>query len=118
MELDTARSIVDRYLACWNEPDSSRRDLLVAEAWTPDARSVDPLADVAGHAGISAMMGAIQAQMPGHRFSLVGDVNAHHDVVHWAWTMSDPSGATVIAGIDTAVIDEGRIALLVGFFLS
>lgn len=118
MELEIARPIVDRYLACWNEPDAELRHLLVRETWTADARSVDPLADVTGHQAITAMMGAIQAQMPGHRFSLVGDVHAHHDVIHWSWTMSDPSGSTVIAGEDAALVVDGRIALLMGFVRS
>jgi hypothetical protein len=44
-------------------------------------------------------------------------LHAHHDVIHWSWAMSDPSGATVTARVDTAVIADDRIALLTGFFL-
>jgi len=118
MELDIARQLVDRYLSCWNESDDDARCVLVSGTWIEGGRSVDPLADVAGHDEISSMMGSVQAQMPGHRFGLVGDVHAHHDVVHWSWAMSDPSGVTVIAGVDTAMVADGRISALAGFFLS
>ncbi|MGD9702875.1 MAG: nuclear transport factor 2 family protein [Ilumatobacteraceae bacterium] len=116
MELDTARHIVDQYLACWNEPRPDHRLDLVAATWTEDARSVDPLADVSGHEEISSMMSAVQAQLSGHQFRLVGDVNAHHDVIRWSWAMSAPDGGTVVAGTDAAVVIDGRIALLTGFF--
>lgn len=116
MELQIARHIVDQYLACWNEPRPDRRLDLVAATWTEDARSVDPLADVSGHAEISSMMAAVQAQLPGHQFRLVGDVSAHHDVIRWSWTMSAPGGGTIVAGSDAAVVVDGRIMLLAGFF--
>jgi hypothetical protein len=113
---ETAQHIVDAYLACWNAPDSDSRAPLIAEAWHDDARSADPLADVSGHAAIAEMMSGIQAQMPGHRFEQRGEVRAHHDVVHWGWAMCGPDGTDVLTGIDTAVVRDGRIASLYGFF--
>jgi hypothetical protein len=111
-----AEDIVDGYFACWNEADDDRRSALVAQVWHDDARSVDPLADVTGHGAIASMMGAIQSQMPGHRFAVSGDVRTHHDAMHWGWSMTGPDGTVAVTGIDTALVRDGRIQFLAGFF--
>ncbi len=113
---DTAERIVDAYLACWNEHDPATRAAAISAAWHDDARSVDPLADVTGHAAIAEMMEGVSVQMPGHRFERRGAVRSHHDVVHWEWAMCTSDGAPVLTGIDTAHVRDGRIASLYGFF--
>ena len=117
MKSTPAPTAIDSYFDCWNEPDDARRLGLMEAAWAPSARSVDPLADVAGHVAISEMMGAVQQQFPGHRFGLVGEPLAHHDVLHWCWTLVAADGSRVIAGLDVARLDaDGRITELIGFF--
>ena len=108
---------IDNYFSCWNEPGGVRRLELIEAGWADEARSVDPLADVTGHVAISEMMGAVQQQFPGHRFKLVGEPAAHHDVLHWSWSLVDADGSKVIGGIDVARLDgDGRISELTGFF--
>ena len=48
---DTA-TLVQRYLAAWNATDPTARREAIAAAFTPDARYVDPMADVRGHDGV------------------------------------------------------------------
>jgi len=112
-----APTAIDNHFGCWNEPDVARRLGLVGAVWAPNARSVDPLADVTGHVAINEMMGAGQQQFPGHRFGLVGEPSAHHDVLHTCWTLVDADGSRVIGGLDVARLDaDGRITELIGFF--
>lgn len=118
MQTTTATELVHSYLACWNETDPAARAELIEQTWTAGARSVDPLADVTGRAGIDAMMAAIQAQFPGHRFELDGEVVEHHDIVHWGWRLCTPDGDRLMAGFDVATVVDGRIAFLAGFFRS
>ncbi len=61
-------SLADRYLAAWNETDVARRRELIALAWTESASYVDPLMRGDGHAGIDAMIAAVQAKFPGFHF--------------------------------------------------
>lgn len=116
IDLETAQRLIDAYLACWNAPDPDSRAAMIGETWHDGARSVDPLADVSGHAAIAEMMAGIQTQMPGHRFEQRGTARAHHDVVHWGWAMCGPDGTEVLTGIDTASVRDGRIVSLYGFF--
>lgn len=116
IENDTAERIVDAYLTCWNEHDPDKRAVAISAVWHDDARSVDPLADVTGHAAIAEMMNGVNAQMPDHQFEQRGPARAHHDVIHWAWAMCAPDGTQVLTGVDTAHVRNGRITSLYGFF--
>jgi hypothetical protein len=108
-------TIVDGYIAAWNETDADRRRALVADAFTDDASYVDPLMTGDGTDGIAAMIGGAQQQFPGHRFELSAGPDAHHDRVRFAWTLVG-NGAPVAAGVDFATLaDDGRLQAVTGF---
>ncbi|MBB4661265.1 nuclear transport factor 2 family protein [Conexibacter arvalis] len=110
-------TVVDDYIAVWNEPDPERREALVARTWTEDGTYLDPLMSGEGIAGISAMVGAAQAQFPGHRFELTAGPDAHNDVVRFTWTLvAVDSGAPAAVGVDFATVaDDGRLRSVTGF---
>ena len=106
---------VANYIAAWNEGDAERRRALVGETWTDDGTYVDPLMAGSGPDEIAAMIGAAQAQFPGHRFSLAAGPDTHNDVVRFSWTLSGPGGA-VASGQDFGVLaSDGRLRSVTGF---
>lgn len=110
------QSIVDRYLAVWNETDANRRRALIAQAWSEDATYVDPVMRGAGHAGIDAMIAGAQAQFPGFRFSALGRADAHNDRLRFRWTAGPDGADMLIDGTDFAVLaPDGRFASVCGF---
>ena len=110
-------TIVDGYIAAWNEPDPDRRRELVADTFADDASYVDPLMTSEGVDGIAAMIGGAQAQYPGHRFELSAGPDLHHDRVRFAWTMvGADNGTPVAAGVDFATVaSDGRLREVTGF---
>jgi hypothetical protein len=87
-------------------------------SWAEDASYVDPLASVTGRSQISNLIGAVHEQVPSHVFRLLGDrVDAHHNVVRFAWELVPASGGESVAvGFDVAETDDdGRISRVVGF---
>src|SRR4051812_32855749 len=111
----TLTSVVDTYIAAWNETDAERRRSLVGAVWSDDGRYVDPLMSGAGPDEIAAMIGAAQAQFPGHRFSLSAGPDAHNDAVRFSWALSG-DGGLVASGQDFAVVGaDGRFASVTGF---
>jgi hypothetical protein len=111
----TIASVVDSYLAAWNEPDADRRRALVSDTWTDDGTYLDPLMSGAGIEQITAMIGAAQAQFPGHRFALSEGPDAHNDVVRFSWSLAS-DGAPVARGQDFAVVaPDGRFHAVTGF---
>jgi SnoaL-like domain len=63
-------TIVEKYFDTWNEQDAERRLALAEETSTPDARYVDPQADVSGSAGFSNLVASVHQLVPDHTFRL------------------------------------------------
>src|SRR5262245_11610098 len=115
--MSSLTTTVDPYLAMWNETHSTRRAEHIAQAWTRDGSYVDPLLVARGHAELSAIVDAVQAKFPGHRFHRVSGIDTHHDQVRFAWELRAPDGALVVAGLDVgAVAPDGRLGRIAGFF--
>jgi SnoaL-like domain len=109
-------STVERYIAMWNETDGERRRALVAETVVDDASYVDPLMTGDGIDGIDAMIAAAQSQFPGHRFTLVGGPDAHHEFVRFSWSLGANGSEPVARGTDFATVaGDGRLATVTGF---
>lgn len=114
MNIETA---VEKYLAMWNEHDPVARRAVIGELWTEDATSTDPMSSVTGYDAIDAMAAGIHANMPPHRFTLVGEIAAHSDRVLYYWQMIGDDSSVMVAGLDAVrVIEDGRFADLAGFF--
>ncbi len=108
--------LIDTYIACWNEADAARRAALAGKAFAQAATYTDPLMEGRGPDGIAAMIGAAQAQFPGLRFRRSGKVDAHHDVLRFAWELAAGDGPAVAAGTDIAELaDDGRFVCVTGF---
>jgi SnoaL-like protein len=110
-------SLIDRYIAVWNEGEPQRRRALIAHTWTEDASYVDPLMTGAGLDGIDEMVAGAQRQFPGHRFELDGSPDAHHDRVRFTWRLKPSAGGdTVAIGVDFAIVaEDGRLRSVTGF---
>jgi SnoaL-like domain len=109
-------TVVQSYIAMWNETEPARRRELVAETVTDDARYLDPLMSGAGVDGISEMIAGAQAQFPGHRFTLIAGPDVHHDRVRFTWSLAADGGDPVAIGIDFATVaDDGRMESITGF---
>ena|SRR5215212_1595249 len=109
-------TLVDTHLAAYGEPDKETRDAAIAAVWAADGALVDPPLTGAGHAGISDLAAAVQSQFAGHTFRRASDVDAHHDVARYAWELVAPDGSVALSGLDVAVVADGRLQHVVGFF--
>jgi hypothetical protein len=108
--------LADRYLATWNETDPAARRAAVDDLFSTTARYTDPLADAEGRSAIEATIAAVQEQFPGFTFRRLGNVDAHHQQLRFAWELGPEGQDAPIAGFDVAVVDvHGRIAAVFGF---
>jgi hypothetical protein len=108
-------TLVDRYIAAWNETDASARRALVAETFAADGRYVDPVMSGDDAESIAAMIGAAQSQFPGFRFRLIGPVDAYADKVRFSWGAGPDGAEAVVEGTDFAVIAGERLQTVTGF---
>lgn len=107
---------IDTYLEAYGEPDATRRQRLIRQAWASDGHLVDPPLDGKGHDGIDAMFAAVQGQFAGHTFRRSSAVDAHHDLARYSWELVGPDGSVALVGLDVAEFDgTGRLSRVVGF---
>jgi hypothetical protein len=110
-------TVVDAYLAAWNERVPERRRALVAQAFADDASYVDPARAGTGADGIDVMIGAAQAEHPGVELILAGAPDHHNEHVRFTWHLR-PAGTDTVAliGHDHATLaPDGRLKDVVGF---
>jgi hypothetical protein len=110
-------TLVNRYIAAWNETDAGRRRELVAGTWSEDGTYVDPLMTGAGHDSIATMIALAQERFPDHRFELSFGPDAHNNRVRFAWRLYGPDGdQPVAAGVDFGTVaEDGRLRSVTGF---
>ena len=108
---------VDRYIALWNETSQEARTAGIAEVFAAKAIYTDPLADVAGHDGIDAVIAGAQAQFPGFTFKLLDAVDSNHNIARFTWELVPAAGGeSLVIGADVAVFGEdGKIRAVYGF---
>ena len=109
-------SVVERYLAAWNETGPARRRAAIDDLFAADVRYTDPLADVTGRAELDGLIAAVQQQFPGLVFAPAGPVDAHHDQARFTWGLGAPGAEAAVVGFDVAELDaDGRIRRVFGF---
>ena len=111
-----AEATVEAYLATWNETDATRRQAAIARAWDAAGRYRDPLMQSEGHAGIDAMLAAVQARFPGFVLRRTSGVDCHNGGARFTWSLGPASGPAVVEGVDfCALAPDGKLASVVGF---
>ncbi|MFN3512162.1 MAG: nuclear transport factor 2 family protein [Phenylobacterium sp.] len=107
--------IAQTYIAAWNETDPTKRRALIADTWTADATYVDPLASVAGHEGVDALISGVQQKFPGFRFALQGEADGHGDHVRFTWGLGPEGVEPPVVGTDVVRVEDGRLKSVIGF---
>ncbi len=110
-------TLIDGYIATWNEKDPERRLALVSQTFSDDADYVDPLMRGEGREAIDAMIAAVQQQYADYRFELAAGPDAHNDRVRFSWHLvGNGGGAPVAIGHDFGTLAaDGRLSSVTGF---
>ena len=115
-ETTALETVVDAYLATWNETDATKRAALIEQSLGADLWYRDPMLEADGLDAYDGMIAAVQAQMPGHVMQRTSPVDAHRDVVRFNWALGAPGEAPVFAGLDVAKVDaDGKLHRIIGF---
>ena len=109
-------TVVDTYLATWNETDATRRAALIEASLGADLWYRDPMLEADGLEAYDAMIAAVQAQLPGHVMQRTSPVDGHRDLIRFHWAFGKPGEAPAFAGLDVAKYDdEGKLHRIIGF---
>jgi hypothetical protein len=109
-------TVVDTYLATWNETDPAKRAELIDASLGADLWYRDPMLEADGRDAYDSMIAAVQAQFPGLEMSRTSPVDGHRDLVRFNWALGKPGEAPTFAGLDVAKYDgEGKLHRIIGF---
>ena len=109
-------SLIEEYIAAWNEPDPSVRLDLLETVWHDEGAYTDPLSHATNRAGLDAIIDGFLGDNPGAKFILNDKIDHHHDHVRFYWMLRLANGAEV-PGMDYGeVSSDGNLMKIVRFF--
>ena len=106
--MNDLNDFAERYVAVWNEPDSSRRRERIAALWTPGGASLQRVLEPRGHAAIEARIAASYDKWVhgrGYAFRHAGQAIGHHDALMCNWQMVAPDGTPISLGLSFLLLD-------------
>lgn len=110
--MDPVEDLVAEHLDTWNAPAGPERDGAVARIYAPDVFVGEPAAAHRGHAGMSAAIAALQAQLPGTAISRSGPIRSAQDLVTYDWALGVEGRPPIASGRDVLLVRDGRISSL------
>ena len=102
--------LVDRYIAMWNQPDSTLRRTQIAQLWSHKGVLIRETSVSVGHAAIEAAAARMfDAHVSkGRAASSANNTHAHHGLVKFRWKLvGSDNGVASAAWSDLLVLDEG-----------
>lgn len=112
-----AQTVADQYAGAWNERDVARRAASLAEVFSDTGTYLDPLGLVSGRDALVEHITGYQSRFPDATMERRSAVDAHANVLRFAWAIAGADGSTLLEGTDFVVLDDdGRIRSVTGFF--
>lgn len=108
--------LVDRYFDSLNETDNKRRRELTKQVWAEKGKFGTPYSEVEGHDAIDALVAGVQKQFPNAIVRRTSKIDGFGNYLRWSFTLSQPDGKPILSGVDFAIIADGKLQLVMGFF--
>ncbi len=110
-------ALVDRYFACWAEPDAHKRRAELAAVAREDLSFHDPYSCTSGIDDLNAHIAASQRFMPGVVLARRGDPRQCQGLALVDWVVQGPDGSERAKGTNAfELAPDGRIARATGFW--
>ena len=100
-------------MAAWNEPDEEKRRQLLVQVWTDVGTYTDPQSSAAGRDAFVALIGAFRQRFQGTRIELSSNVDEHHGVLQFAWSIVGLLGLGFDYAPDDALWEQVERAVVV-----
>lgn len=114
-----AASLVDRFFACWGEPDPARRRAELSAVASDELAFRDPYSCTFGIDDLSAHIAASQRFMPGVVLERQGDPRQCQGTALVEWRATGPDGQERAKGTNVfELAADGRIARVTGLWTS
>jgi hypothetical protein len=108
--------VIATYFGAWNEHDPSERGRMLERSLAEEFELVDPTGTCIGTSELSDRIARYQSAAPGTKVVAASGIDAHNDVIRYAWKIIGPGGDQVMEGLDVAErADDGRLKRILMF---
>ncbi len=108
--------LVDRYFDSLNESDTKLRRDLTRQVWAEKGKFGTPYGEVEGLDAINALVAGVHKQFPKSTVRRTTKIDGFGAYLRWGFTLSDADGVPILSGVDFAIVDNGKLQLVMGFF--
>jgi len=108
--------LVDRYLDSLNEPDDKLRRDLTKQVWAEKGKFGTPYGEVEGLDAIDALVAGVHKKFPNAIVRRTTKIDGFGIYLRWGFTLSNADGTPILSGVDFAIVENGKLQLVMGFF--
>lgn len=108
--------LIDRYFDSLNETDNKRRYDLTRQVWAEKGKFGTPYGEVEGHDAINTLAEGVQKRFPNAKVRRTSKIDGFGKYLRWSFTLSQADGKPILGGVDFAIIADGKLQLVMGFF--
>jgi hypothetical protein len=108
--------LINRYFDSLNETNEKRRRELTKQVWAEKGKFGTPYGEVAGQDAIEALIAGVQKRFTNSIVRRTTKIDGFGNYLRWGFTLSAADGTPILSGIDFAIIENGKLQLVMGFF--
>jgi len=72
--------------------------------------------EVEGQGAIDALVAGVHKKFPNSKVRLTSKIDGFGNYLRWNFTLSEADGKPILAGVDFAIVVDGKLQLVMGFF--
>src|SRR5262249_2443203 len=108
--------LINRYFDSLNETNEKRRRELTKQVWAEHGKFGTPYSEVAGRDAIEALIAGVQKRFTNSIVRRTTKIDGFGNYLRWGFTLSAADGTPILSGVDFAIIENGKLQLVMGFF--
>jgi len=109
-------ALINRYFDSLNETNDKRRRELTKQVWAQDGKFGTPYGEVAGQDAIEALVAGVQKRFTNSIVRRTTKIDGFGNYLRWGFTVSAADGTPILSGVDFAIVENGKLQLVMGFF--
>jgi len=115
-QMTNTEELIDRYFDSLNETDSKRRRELTKQVWAEKGKFGTPYGEVEGQDAIDALVAGVHKKFPNSKVRRTSKIDGFGNYLRWSFTLSEADGKPILGGVDFAIVVDGKLQLVMGFF--
>ncbi len=115
-QMTNTEELIDRYFDSLNETDSKRLRDLTRQVWAEKSKFGTPFGEVEGYEAIVALVEGVQKRFPGSKVRRTSKIDGFGNYLRFGFLLSQADGKPILGGVDFAIVVDGKLQLVMGFF--